>query len=189
MPKERLTGPSGSALTLVEAKSHLSVDFSDDDALITGLIEAATLAVENYLMSPIRTETWRHWFSSLTGALILADPRIRSIDALKYYDTSDGLVTVSVTDYIKDTVSRVKLVALKATVLPPALSAERAYPVYVDVTTGYATVPDDIKVAIKSLIGTLYANRESDVIGEGTVAASMDRNFGFLLKPYRARYI
>ena len=36
-------------VTLEEAKAHLRVDTADDDALITGLIEAATDMVESWL--------------------------------------------------------------------------------------------------------------------------------------------
>jgi uncharacterized phage protein (predicted DNA packaging) len=36
-------------VTLAEAKAHLRVDTADDDALITGLVEAATEMVESWL--------------------------------------------------------------------------------------------------------------------------------------------
>lgn len=189
MPKERISGPSGTAVSLSEAKAHLSVDFAQDDALITSLVEAATLAVENYLLAPVRSEVWRHWFSSFAGKLVLYDQRIRSIDAVKYYDSGGVLRTLDEASYIKDLVPWVKSVTLKSSTSQPDLSTDYTYPVYIDVTTGFSAVPENIKVAIKSLVGTMYANRESDVLSEGVVTASMNRTFEFLLKPYQAKYL
>jgi uncharacterized phage protein (predicted DNA packaging) len=40
-------------VTLEEAKAHLRVDTTDDDALITGLIGAATSTLETWLSRPL----------------------------------------------------------------------------------------------------------------------------------------
>ena len=44
-----VTAAASNALTLAEAKSHLRVDHSDDDALIVGYAAAAIEVAENFL--------------------------------------------------------------------------------------------------------------------------------------------
>jgi hypothetical protein len=71
----------------------------------------------------------------------------------------------------------------------PEVNADRVYPVYCDVTTGFATPPDAIKLAIKTLTATFYANRETEIAGSGITVANLKRNFEFLLGPYRGTYL
>jgi len=44
-------------LTLAEAKLHCRIDGTDEDALLAGMIEAATAAVGDYINSPTPLDT------------------------------------------------------------------------------------------------------------------------------------
>lgn len=55
------TAPSEDPVTLDEAKLFLRIDGTDEDALITSLITAATRKVENYLDRFLITQTWDVW--------------------------------------------------------------------------------------------------------------------------------
>lgn len=54
----RQTGPAVEPVTLAEAKAHLRVDTSDDDAYITGLVRAAREWVEQYLDRTLVNTQW-----------------------------------------------------------------------------------------------------------------------------------
>lgn len=55
---KRATPPSAEPLTLTEAKLHLRVDFTDDDALITSLITAARMKCEDMVARSYVTTGW-----------------------------------------------------------------------------------------------------------------------------------
>ena len=53
-----VTGPASEPVTLAEAKLHLRVDYSDDDALISSLITAARRLCETSVKSTFITQTF-----------------------------------------------------------------------------------------------------------------------------------
>lgn len=68
-----ITPPTVEPITLAQAKLHLRVDFSDDDALITGLITAARQYCEKRTNRAFFTQTW-----------------LRTMDFFPLYDRLDG---------------------------------------------------------------------------------------------------
>ena len=50
--------PSVEPISLAEAKAHLRIDASDEDALLTSLITAARMFVERTLSLALVTESW-----------------------------------------------------------------------------------------------------------------------------------
>jgi hypothetical protein len=52
------TAPAATPIALADAKQHLRVDVTDDDALITLLIDAARLHAENYCRRAFVTQQW-----------------------------------------------------------------------------------------------------------------------------------
>lgn len=57
-----LIEPAIEPITLSEAKTHLRVDFTDDDTLITTLIIVARQAVEEFLGRALITQTWQVFY-------------------------------------------------------------------------------------------------------------------------------
>lgn len=58
MALRQIAAPATEPITLEEAKLHLRVDTTDDDALITGLISAARVAAENICRRAFVTQQW-----------------------------------------------------------------------------------------------------------------------------------
>jgi len=59
MPSRVVTGPSVEPLTLAEAKTHLRVAITDDDALITSLIVAARMDAEFITRRAFISQQWK----------------------------------------------------------------------------------------------------------------------------------
>lgn len=59
MPSKITSAPAGEPITLAEAKLHLRVDVTDDDALITSLISAARMAAETICRRAFVTQSWK----------------------------------------------------------------------------------------------------------------------------------
>lgn len=59
MPLLLVTPPAEEPVTLADAKSHLRVDFTDDDALITGLIITARQMAETTCRRALVSQQWR----------------------------------------------------------------------------------------------------------------------------------
>ena len=52
------TAPAVEPISLAEAKAHLRLDASDEDALLTALITAARMFVERTLGVALITQSW-----------------------------------------------------------------------------------------------------------------------------------
>src|SRR5690348_7921169 len=50
--------PTAPVMTLAQAKAHLRISHSDDDALITGIVNAATKHAENQMQRVLMPQTW-----------------------------------------------------------------------------------------------------------------------------------
>lgn len=60
MPLQLISPPAEEPLSLAEAKLHLRVDFSDEDALISALISAARQAAETITARQLVTARWKY---------------------------------------------------------------------------------------------------------------------------------
>ncbi len=54
-----VTAPTADPVSIAEAKAHLRVDFSDDDALISALVSAARQHAENITRRALVTQQWK----------------------------------------------------------------------------------------------------------------------------------
>uniref|UniRef100_A0A6M3K9B5 Putative head-tail connector n=1 Tax=viral metagenome TaxID=1070528 RepID=A0A6M3K9B5_9ZZZZ len=90
MKRVLVTPPTYFPVAIDEAKKHLRVDYSSDDAYITGLIAAATDKVEGYLRRRLVTQTWKIFLDEWpAGDIVLPFGKLQSVTHVKYTDT-DG---------------------------------------------------------------------------------------------------
>lgn len=175
-------------VSLAEAKLHLRVDTSADDALITAAIQAATDHVESYLSAALITRTsaisFRGW--PLPGrALDLLRPPLQSVTSIVYVDQNGDNQTLASTVYDVDTKSVRGLVTLADGQSWPSLGAV-PNPITVTYVHGYGatvgTVPQPIKSAILLVLGDLYRDREAG--SAGVAINKISTTVEMLLTPY-----
>ena len=167
-------------ISLNEAKAHLRVEHTHEDALIAGLINAATRNAESITGTRITQAQVVKKFSQFSSEMILEWPLI-SIDQIKYIDKTgteqtlhDSVSSPNATSAVFQVVSRwqANLAQSKPYI---TLAYNQAWPetqtqpeaVTVVYTSGYnqTVIPDDIRQALLLMVGHLYANREAVVRG------------------------
>ena len=203
------TAPATEPLTLAEVRAWLGITQGSDnarDAMITANIVAARNWAEIYTRKAFITQTWLHYRDSfvnytsqggldlfkfydsqkLSGPvagypqekIYLLGP-LQSVTSVKYYDTNGALQTVDPSIYFVDT-------ANDTIVLNPNKSWPVTYArdnsVIIEYISGYTSVPEDIKTAIKFLVGH-WENYQRSV--EGSSITTVPYAVKQLLDNYR----
>lgn len=157
--------PTFEPITLTEAKAHLRVDFTEDDAYITSLITVARQYAETRTWRAIPQQTFDVFYDEYTSTLQLPRPPLISVTSVSYKNSGDTYVNFNTTDYVVDFEAIPAKVVIQAA-RPQDLSTIN--PLRVRFVSGYAnanSIPAHIKHAIKMLVSHFYENRELVVIG------------------------
>lgn len=177
--------PSTEPVSLAEAKLHLRVDHTSEDTLITALIRAARIYVEEWMRRALITQEWNAYLDCFPRCnyIQLPMPRLRSATSLSYTDTA-GVTTIwtaSGDPSSLDLVSGATVMAHVDTGLEPGrivlaygqswptATLRTSSPIAIHYTAGYGAasdVPENIKHAILLMIAHLYQNREAVVVGD-----------------------
>ena len=190
----RTVAPAVTPVSLVEAKAHLRVDTSDDDALISRMIEAVTEHLDGYeslLGQALITQTWRQSFPRFppSGQTLGLELRpVQSIASISYFDAANASQTLAASVYTLLEDEAGPFVTLQAGQSWPA-----PYPREDAVTVTYAAghgnagsdVPAGIRQAMLMLIGAWYENREQTVIGVSAASLPMPVGIDALLANHR----
>lgn len=158
-------------VSLAEAKEHLRVLHSDEDAYITSLITTARIWAENFQRRRFLTtaETWYFdgWPSG--NYITLPYPPLQSVTGVYYTNTSDVESTFATDNYDVDTNSEPGRIMLKYNKSWPTATLRPMNPIRVPFETGYGDVsndvPMDVRNAILILVGDLYEHRETVIMG------------------------
>jgi uncharacterized phiE125 gp8 family phage protein len=157
--------PSIEPITLTDAKLHLRVDTSDDDAYITALITAARQWVEQVGNLCIIQQTVVEKFDSfpIYGYFNLTKAPVISVDSIQYTDTNGDTQTWAATEYDTDITSKPARIMPKFGKTYPFTRVTLA-PVSITYKAGFgaaaSSVPVPILQAMKLLIGEMYENRQ-----------------------------
>jgi len=178
--------PEDEPLTLEEVKEYLRVDTDSEDDLITSFIIAARRQVEARTYRPLITQSWLLSldFSEISDIVEINKFPLQTVDSIKYFDIDGNIQTIDSSKYIVDKNSnpcRVQFTDLPSTI------KNQINAMQIKFTCGYgdlaSDVPDDIKLAMKFIIGHYYENRQ-DVV-TGTQVNEIPQSSQFLLEPYR----
>ena len=173
-------------ISLDEMKQHLRVDFSDDDALIEAITAAATEEVDGIagIGRALMEQTWDLYLDGFypngcLAPITIPFPPLIEVESVKYFDDDNAQQTLPTSGY--EVVgagghSPAELRLADGESWPSVYA--RAEPVIVRFRAGYVqtsaspqsgVVPWKIIAAIKMIAGTLYAQRETLVIGQSAV--------------------
>ncbi len=171
---KRTVAPSTYPVTLAEAKAFLRVTHALDDAVITGMIAAATDRAETIMARAIMPQTWMLLQDSFTSAnmavgycppISLERPLVTAIGSIKYYDVDGVDTTLDPSKYF--------LTANEySAIVSPIYNTDwpncriMAGSVRITFVCGWADAPPAIKGWILLCIGSLYEIRQQWTIGE-----------------------
>lgn len=171
------TPPAAEPVSLAEAKAHLKVDITDDDALIGTLISAARSRAEWRTGRAFVTQGWTLWLDRwpADGCAEIPLPPLQSVVSVTHYARDDSATVLDTDDY------QVAQGAPAGVILKSGapLNLRAADAVAIAFTAGYgnaAAVPTLVRQAILQIVAGLYANRGDDSIPPDALA---------LLEPYR----
>jgi uncharacterized phiE125 gp8 family phage protein len=175
-----VTPPATEPVTLAEAKAHLKVDTSADDALITSLIVAARARAEWHAGRAFVTQSWTLWLDAWpqNGLVEIPLPPLQSVTEVTVYALDDTANVLDPSVYQLDAASAPARLLRKD---EPCTDLRAVNGVEIAFTAGYggaSTVPQAIKQAILQIVADLYTHRgdEADIVSSAAQA---------LLAPYR----
>ncbi len=156
-----VTAPTAEPITLSEAKTHLRVDVTDDDTLITALITAARQYAETFQRRVYITQTWELILDAWPDGdkIEVPLPPLQSVASIKYYGTDNAEYTMPATDYFVDTKNSPGRIALAYGKAWPTLTLRPANGIVVRFVAGYGT-PFTVDTATDTLtaVGHTLAN-------------------------------
>lgn len=192
-----VTAPIIYPVTLAEMKKHLRVDFDDDDELIANVtIPAATQHIDGkdgWLQRALIDQTWDLYLDTFPcgSAIRIPLPPLIEVVGLFYTDEDGAEQEIDSANYVvDDTGANAWLVANADFSWPSIMATVNAVRLrfragYVDTSLSPqgGVVPGPIRAAILLYGGTLYAHRETIVIGQ--TAVQLPWAAEQLLQPYR----
>ena len=183
------TAPAEEPLTLAEAKTHLRVDFDDEDDSITALIKSARVRIEHETGRQLITAVYRMRMDRLpsgNGMILIPRAPLQSIDAMSYIDVDgDSQTLVENTDFVVDSDREPARIRLAYNKTWPA-TRKQPNAVTIDFTAGYGAAEDVdelIKDAMRLTIGQNYEFREELI--SGTIVAQIPRGAESIITLYQ----
>jgi len=161
------TEPSIEPVTLEEAKAHLVVEHSEDDALIDSMIRAARRSIEARCNRVIVRQKWRLYFDHGFGEMRLGPADVQEVEAIYYLDTDGAEQTLATSVYTVDIPRQCVYLAYGQS-WPGTRYVRNA--IYLDVWAGYYKttsspievkddIPEDIVTCMLLMVDDLYSNR------------------------------
>lgn len=186
MSLDLIAGPAAEPVSLAEAKQHLRVDGTAEDAFIASLIITSRLHVEAALGLALITQRWT-WGTDRwppDGALEFPLRPVQSVEAVRIHPASGPAATVVSSSYVLDGTGNPARLVTKAPLPPPGTTVNG---IEIEFTAGFGSSPSDVpapvRQAILLLIAHWYENREP--VAPGAAIQVVPQMVNELLLPYR----
>lgn len=184
---EVTTPPVSEPLSLTDAKAHLRVTDTAEDALITAYIVAARKWIEQYTHRSIPSQVLTARFDQFpydSYDILLPQSPAQSITSINYIDTEGNSQLWASDQYTLDAASVPARLSPEYNVTWPS-TRQVNNAVTVVYTAGYTTVPEDIVHALKLIVGSMYSIREGECPQQ---TYTPDMGVRRLLANYRVHY-
>ena len=180
-------GPAAEPVSLAEARAHLKLDATEEDALLTALVTAARTTLEAETRRAFMTQNWRLTLDEWpAGPLELPLAPVASVTAVKTAALSGAMVPIDPGFYEVDAKGEPPRIAAKRGQAWP-MPATRLAGISIDFTAGYgaaADVPMPLRQAVLLLAAHWFENREP--LGEG---AELPLTVSALVARYRRLHL
>ena len=186
------SGPAVEPVSLAEAKTHLRVDGSAEDTLISSLIITSRLHVEAALGLALITQSWScfldAWPASASSGSVVKLPLrpVQAIAGVLLYGPDESVETIAPETYLLDGAGVPPRLVRQGALAWPA-PKRTANAIEIAFVAGYgdaaADVPAPIRQAILLLVAHWYEHREPVEIGSSL--AAVPQMVSELLHPYR----
>lgn len=194
-----ITPPAAEPLTLAEAKAHLRLETTADDALVASLITAARQWVERVTGRALIHQTWQLWLDAPPGSedssssvAVVELPRapLVSVSAISSYDETDAATTWDSAQYVVDAAREPGRVAPRNGFFWP-VPARALRGLRIEYVAGFgataSSVPEPLRLALRQLVTHWYENR-GDAAGSDA-PPSIPTIVTALVNPWRLRRV
>jgi uncharacterized phiE125 gp8 family phage protein len=152
--------PAAEPLTTADAKAHVRVDHTDDDALIASLSAAARAHVEARTGTRLYTQTVSFKTDDWQDFVILPICPVQTISSISYTDTAGDVITLPTTVYETRLDLLEPAIVLKHGQVWPIIREGSLITVTAVVGYGAAGAqPPEVMQAIRLLVGDWYDHR------------------------------
>lgn len=191
MAAKLITASSNYPVSLAEAQAHCVAPEADFETLLEIYRKAACEDAEKFTGRALIDQTWDFYLDEFPAdGSVIKIPKPPLIEVIGIYLNGAG-DPIDAAGYVVDAVSELARISLPSAGAWPTITAQanavrirfRAGYVDEDVSPVSGAVPFAIKAAILLTTGTLFANRETVVIGQ--TATMMPWAAEQLLRPYR----
>ncbi|WP_310620735.1 head-tail connector protein [Flexibacterium corallicola] len=186
MSLSMITAPANEPVTAADARAHLRISHSHEDALLERLIVAAREEVEQRTGRALIDQNWRYTLDKLPQTRILRIPKapLSAVTGVYIYGHEGTQHEITAQHMLQDLHGNPPRLRLTGT-LP--VSIRTMMGVEVDFKAGYGPdqsyVPASLQLAILHLVGFWYERRS--MVEEGLVTGLIPHGFEAGLSPFK----
>lgn len=179
----RLDGPAVEPVSLAEARAHLRLEETHEDALVTTLIEAGRLLLESATRLIFINQSWRLILEEAPGGARLRLPLapIIAITEIRAIDAAGQASIVDPQQY-----------RLRAGAAPPLLILEDGFAnaqggLEIDLEVGFGSAPENVPAPLRQALRMLVARwfeERGDTGGEPETGV-LPPDVALMIAPYR----
>ena len=163
----RSVEPTLEPLTLAEIRDHCRIDGESEDAILAAFLVSARRHLEEIAGVAFLTQTLIRTMDRFPSSDVLYLPRppLQSVTSISYLDADGVAQTFAAANYTVDTLSEPGRIGLVPGSSWPTTRQQIAAVsiTYVAGWTQRAAVPEDLRLALRLLVGEYFENRESAV--------------------------
>jgi len=157
---EVTTAPTWWPISLEEAKAHLRVSHTSEDAIIWDMVRSATEMVERETWTQINQKGITIYLDLWESLRADGVTPIQTVDSIKYYDENNEIQTLPSADFKTD----LKADPIKIDIEDTPTLFDRYNAVEIALTVGYSEpckVPAGLSACVKMVLADLYENRQN----------------------------